>query len=84
MAYGIWIADHQGWLSFYDPDYTVDGNPHTGLVDITADPAKAMRFETAIDAGECWRQQSTTRPLRPDGKPNRPLTAFTVEIKPLE
>jgi len=27
-----------------------------------------------------WRRRSTVCPTRPDGKPNRPGTAFTVEI----
>jgi len=25
-----------------------------------------------------WMTQSTSKPLRPDGKPNRPLTAYSV------
>jgi hypothetical protein len=27
-----------------------------------------------------WKRTSKTHPRRPDGKPNRPMTAFTVEV----
>jgi hypothetical protein len=46
----------------------------------TTNPAWALRFENGGDAMRFWRQQSILQPLRDDGKPNRPLTAFTVEI----
>ena len=42
---------------------------------------EALRFEDHRAAFEYWRRQSTVRPLRADGRPNRPLTAFTVEIQ---
>lgn len=42
--------------------------------------AGAIRFATAREALTYWRQISRTVPLRPDGRPNRPLTAFTVEV----
>jgi hypothetical protein len=42
--------------------------------------AGALRFTTAREALSYWRQISRTVPVRPDGRPNRPLTAFTVEI----
>jgi hypothetical protein len=40
----------------------------------------AMRFPSGAAALACWQTQSTRHPLRADGKPNRPLTAFSVEI----
>ena len=45
---------------------------------------KAMRFEDAACALAYWRLQSTLVPFRPDGKPNRPLTALTIELQPVE
>lgn len=42
---------------------------------------EAKRFKTNADAMEFWKTQSERRPLRPDGEPNRPLTAFTVLIE---
>ena len=47
----------------------------------TSKIANAQRFATFEAATEFWKQQSKTRPLRPDGKPNRPLTAFNVTIE---
>jgi hypothetical protein len=37
------------------------------------------------DLESAWRfigQRPTSRPTRPDGKPNRPLMAFTLQILP--
>lgn len=50
----------------------------------TNDLAKAKRFANFADASECWRAQSTVRPWRNDGKPNRPMTAYSVTIKEVE
>ena len=65
-----------GFLKSFDPD------AHNGRGDITftRDASQAMKFDNGAQALECWRTQSTVRPLRPDGWPNRPLTAFTIEI----
>lgn len=60
----------------YDPN-AQDGY---GEVELTADKLKAKQFSDSTSAFEFWRQQSTVRPLREDGEPNRPLTAYTVEI----
>jgi hypothetical protein len=54
-----------------------------GLALFTNDVAKAMRFETRGEAMLYWRTQSKTVPNRHDGKPNRPLTAYHVEITEL-
>jgi len=42
--------------------------------------AGALHFATPREALTYWGQISRTVPIRPDGKPNRPLTAFTVEL----
>jgi hypothetical protein len=44
----------------------------------------AMRFKTLREAMEFWRTQSTVKPLRPDGQPNRPLTASTISVFKIE
>ena len=41
---------------------------------------RAAHFPTAVDAFAFWRTQSKVKPYRDDGEPNRPLTAFTVEV----
>lgn len=66
--------DEPTWLRSLD----VDAHDGRGDVRITHDPTKAMRFASIMSASQCWQRQSTVRPLRPDGKPNRPLTAYTI------
>lgn len=64
------------YLEKYDPD----GNNGRGYILITDDISEAKRFESAHEAMMAWKKQSTVDPIRPDGKPNRPLSSFTVEI----
>lgn len=59
-----------------------DARDGRGHLVVTDDPAEAMPFDTARAAMEFYRTSSKVRPLRPDRRPNRPLTAFTVEIAP--
>ena len=66
------------WLVAYDPD---GGEGRRGSWEFSIDPAKAMRFVDGGAAAKCWRTVSKSRPVRPDGKPNRPLTAITVSIE---
>jgi hypothetical protein len=47
----------------------------------THDLAKAKRFASFEEASKCWKAQSTIRPYRDDGKPNRPMTAYSVSIE---
>jgi hypothetical protein len=54
------------------------GNIQGGRLRCTQNIAEALHFADAGAALECWRQ---SRGFRPDGKPNRPLTAWTVEIQ---
>lgn len=70
------------WLREFDPDAGPLPYP-TGFADDTSDSALALRFESAADALAFAQTQSTRTPLRPDGQPNRPLTAFTVSIERL-
>ena len=64
------------WLKSFDPD--VGGG--RGHVAGTPKREDALRFANKGEAWEFWRQVSRSVPLRPDGNPNRPLTAFTIEI----
>lgn len=47
----------------------------------TDDVAKAQKFPSFEAAMACWNAQSKARPLRPDGRPNKPLTAFSVTVE---
>lgn len=69
-----------GYLKSYDP-HTPDGR---GYFETTDSRDEAMKFADLVEFHECWTQVSNTRPTRPDGKPNRPLTAFTVQSRPVE
>lgn len=71
-----WEPDVPTYIEWGD----VDAMGGWGVAELTTDPAKAMRFPDAARALTYWRRQSTVAPLRADGHPNRPLTAYTVEI----
>jgi hypothetical protein len=68
-----------------DNRYLMDCDPATmsgeaWKIPRTADIKQAKQFDDAGDAIEFWRTQSRVNPIREGGKPNRPLTAFSVEI----
>ena len=62
----------------YLASYNPEGDAGNGVATWTRDPAQAMTFPTGAAAAACYRAVPLNRPLRPDGKPNRPLTMFTV------
>jgi len=64
------------FLVSYDPD----ANDGRGQVEWTDNVNRAMRFPDTISAFRFYRQTSKLRPTRADGKPNRPLTAFNIEV----
>lgn len=71
------------YLVSYDPDREgsdPEGNRMLAHIDTTPDLDKAAGFRTAADAMLLWKRASKRWPERPDGKPNRPLTAFSVEV----
>ena len=69
---GLYVMD-------YCPDVRADGT-----VKLAATPSvhQAKRFASAHEALECWRAVAAPphHRRRWDGKPNRPLTMFTVAI----
>ena len=62
---------------------TADFEAHDGrgFMTFTADPNTAMEFVDAAAALKLYHTRSRIRPTRPDGRPNRPLTALTIEIE---
>lgn len=82
-AVALAIAGVQGeviygdYLEWSDPD----ANFGRGDDRWTPDLAKAKRFPTFTAAGECWKAQSKLVPRRTDGKPNRPMTAYSITIE---
>jgi hypothetical protein len=79
LGLGSRLLDTPQWVVSYDPDAGRTEYP-TGDLLTDEDPAKAKRFQSKAEAIKFTRQQSKNVPYRPDGYPNRPLTAFTVEI----
>jgi hypothetical protein len=64
--------------------FDVDANDGRGEIVITDELSDAKLFDTFENAANVWKQQSAVKPFRPDGKANRPLTAYTVEFVQIE
>jgi hypothetical protein len=67
------------YLKSYDPE-AYDGR---GDALFTGDIGEAMKFTSHGEALTFAMTVPKSRPLRADGKPNKPLTAFTLEIMPI-
>ena len=64
----------------YLESFDFEAHDGRGFGTFTAVAARAMKFPGAAEAWAFWGTRSKTRPTRGDGKPNRPLTATTIEI----
>lgn len=68
---------HNGkYLERYDPE----GENGMGTFAWTADKSKAMAFGDVMDIFKLYQTVPQCRPFRDDGKPNKPLTSFNIEI----
>lgn len=69
------------YLQSFDPE-AMDG---MGTCAWTVWPDEAMKFDNAFDGFKLWTTVSKTHPVRlTDGKPNRPLSAHTIEMVPYQ
>lgn len=80
------LAGPPRYLAGFDVDYRPDLPAGlvaglTGVADLTHYLAEAIRFPTSKAAFLAWQTRSTVMPTRPDGRPNRPLTAYTMSIE---
>lgn len=87
MKYTIRVVDNAKGVSdqnkgAYVTSYNPDAHNGRGFAEFTRDIRKARKFDKREEAFLYWQQQSRVMPLRPDGKPNKPLTCYTVEIAP--
>jgi hypothetical protein len=80
-----WALKNVGHTLLADPcvgflleEYDADADDGVGRVVWTPDPNKALLFDDMLDAMGCWKQISGVVATRWDGKPNRPLTAWSV------
>lgn len=65
------------WLASFDPA----ANDGRGAVVGTPDRAKAAIFDDFGHAMRVYKASPACHPTREtDGKPNRPLTAYTIEV----
>lgn len=62
----------------FDGEWLMGYDPFRGVLTTTPDSAAALRFENFQAARREWMRWDGTD--RPDGKPSRPLTAYTVEL----
>jgi hypothetical protein len=80
LADGSTAGDIDGaWLISYDPA----GCDGCGDAAWSHDPAEAARF-TAEEWTALHTAAPVNRPVRPDGKPNRPITMFSLMVIPVE
>lgn len=66
---------------------SMDFEAHDGRGELktTADRDKAKKFADLVEAWEFWKTSPKCHPVRlSDGRPNRPLTAYTVTMEPVE
>lgn len=68
----------------YLKSYDIEAHDGRGSAEWTRNRNDAMKFVSLNHAAGAWNTQSKIRPLRPDGKPNKPLTSFTVEVEEME
>ena len=70
------------WLAEYDPtrpgSAPASGLPLLAHIVTTDDPGKALRFSDVAAARRLWMRWDGK--TRIDGRPSRPLTAFTIEV----
>lgn len=68
----------------YVESVNVQRVPELGWLIATPHLSKALRFFSLRDAMETYREVLKRAPKRYDGKPNRPMTAMTVEFIPVK
>lgn len=81
-----------GSPTVFDREYVVEYDPGRRGVDrlgnamlchlrTSPDLSEAFVYESTEDAWNDWQRVDPSDAVRPDGKPNRPLTAFNVKIE---
>lgn len=72
---GVAMKDDVYFKAF---DFEFDNG--VGAAEFTRSRDEALKFPTVSDALQFWNTQSKTRPIRPDGKPNKPMTCTFIEV----
>ncbi len=72
-AYGFPLPFDGQYLKSFD----FEAHDGQGDIDLTPDISEAMKFDDVVCAVKFRNRIPECKPLRPDGLPNRPLTAAT-------
>jgi hypothetical protein len=75
------------FLKEYDPSRkgkSPDGKPMVAHMVTTPNIDEAMTFADIVEGHKVWTKVDPERPVRNDGLPNRPLTAFSVVFEAKE
>lgn len=67
-----------GYVTAYEPFNARKGEQ---WIWTDADVRRAIHFPSVQKATEFW---TTAAGIRPDGRPDRPLTIYSIEIRPVE
>jgi hypothetical protein len=70
------------YLVEYDPPTLTRAGWGKGVIRTSPEIANAKRFQDAAAAFAEWKRENGRRWY--DGKPNRPLTAWTIEIRQIQ
>lgn len=62
----------------YLATFNIEAHDGRGDAVYTLDIAHAYKWDSMEDLMAAWKAQPKARPMRPDGKPNRPLTALSI------
>jgi hypothetical protein len=81
---GRTIKEHEPFSPAYVKDYHPEAHEGQGSVDFTNNIFEAKLFEQSDELWSFIYQVPANRPLRTDGSPNRPITAFTLEVFAME
>lgn len=68
------------FLKRFDPDY----KKGLGRAWWTSDRAEAVTFPSVTAALDEWKRPSSIQPIHLDGRPNRPLTAYSISFEIFE
>lgn len=68
------------YLKSYDPE-AYEGR---GDATWTNDPTDAFHFESLAELLDVWHTVPESRPVRDDGRPNKPLTSVNIEVIRIE
>jgi hypothetical protein len=69
--------------SFLFKDGALVNGVNGGRIWLTGNRDAAHKFASVDEVFATWNTVSKTRPRRPDGLPNKPLTALSIEVEPV-